>query len=98
MALAYLQEASLIGAELIGADLQRASLVKANLMGVNLEGADLRGALLGGADLAGAILALVRTDQSTEWPAGFELNRHERARLTATSEKAEVNRNLKSRR
>jgi uncharacterized protein YjbI with pentapeptide repeats len=53
---------------------------KVNLREANLEGADLRGAQLAEADLSGAILALVRSDQMTAWPAGFDLNRHERAR------------------
>jgi uncharacterized protein YjbI with pentapeptide repeats len=46
------------------------------LLGTNLQGADLRGALLGGADLTRADLTVVRIDENTEWPAGFDLLAH----------------------
>jgi predicted secreted protein len=67
---ADLSEAQLGTADLSGVSLNGATLRGASMAGTNLSLADLRGADLRGVDLDSAILAAVRSDATTQWPAG----------------------------
>ena len=58
------------------ANLKKCVLINACLIGANLQGANLCGALLSDADLSSANLTLVRVDEETKWPAGFDLIDH----------------------
>ena len=72
---ADLYRANLTGANLSRANLSRANLSGANLSGANLSGANLSRANLTGANLYGADLYRADHDESTRWPAGFDLGR-----------------------
>ncbi|MFB8281571.1 pentapeptide repeat-containing protein [Nocardia colli] len=63
-----LRMANFEGAHLWRVRLRGANLTDANLRQADLRGADLEDAILGGADLRGAT-----ADQSTWWPAGFDI-------------------------
>jgi hypothetical protein len=73
---ANLTEADLHGANLSNANLARCILINADLRGANLEGATLAGAVLSGAKLDGVKLAGARDHTTTQWPAGFEPEKH----------------------
>ena len=64
---ADLSDTNFSGADLSGADLSRTNLTGAVLQGADLSGACLRGSYVDETDFEG-----VRSDRSTEWPAGFE--------------------------
>ena len=72
------RDADLSGAKLPGVKLAGGRLVRAKFAGADLTDADLTGADLTGADftdanLAGTVLAELTFDQTTTWPAGFEV-------------------------
>ncbi|MBI3912360.1 MAG: pentapeptide repeat-containing protein, partial [Armatimonadetes bacterium] len=78
---ANLQGASLVGADLRGADLREARLAGADLRQANLRNASLDGAHLEEARLHDADLRGARYNQSTEWPPGFDPQKHGALRL-----------------
>jgi hypothetical protein len=72
-----LQHANLRGAELFGAQARHANLRHARLQNANLRCADLRDADLRGANLSGAAFAKAVTNDSTQWPRGFDASDHD---------------------
>ena len=73
---ANLEEAILKGANLHGAKLRHANLVKADLSNAKLRKADLRGAKLVNAILDNTDLKGSEYDRETEWPSGFDPEKH----------------------
>ncbi|GIF25748.1 hypothetical protein BJ973_004023 [Actinoplanes tereljensis] len=69
-----LQDADMARVRLNRANLAGACLIAADLSGADLSGADLRGADLTTARLTDTILAGIRHDGTTTWPASFVLN------------------------
>jgi hypothetical protein len=72
------RDADFTGAKLVGSDLTRGRLARAKFVGADLTRADLTRADLTGADLTDAVLTDVTLaelvfDQTTAWPAGYEV-------------------------